>query len=174
MSRFQKICQILNNKIIQNISNIMSLVSQNDTKWKRHFIQRIYHSQLVWEPDKKIPREKTMKSIHKNDREKNTFLHLTKFHFDKLTTHCFWLEYKQHKGGKKMEKVESCQKYHNFGPNIESSSSTVFYHNMLATLVTACKRSNSCFLVLRHNQLKMLLTCIKERWVVLFEYNIKH
>lgn len=70
MSRFQKICQILNNKIIQNISNIMSLVSQNDTKWKRHFIQRIYHSQLVWEPDKKIPREKTMKSIHKNDREK--------------------------------------------------------------------------------------------------------
>lgn len=48
----------------------MSLVSQNDTKCKRHFIQRIYHSQLVWEPDKKIPREKTMKSIHKNDREK--------------------------------------------------------------------------------------------------------
>lgn len=112
MSRFQKICQILNNKIIQNISNIMSLVSQNDTKWKWHFIQRIYHSQLVWEPDKKIPREKTMKSIHKNDREKNTFLHLTKFHFDKLTTHCFckltthcfWLEYKQHKGGKKWKK----------------------------------------------------------------------
>lgn len=32
MSRFQKICQILNYKIIQNISNIMSLVSQNDTK----------------------------------------------------------------------------------------------------------------------------------------------
>lgn len=63
MSRFQKICQILNYKIIQNISNIMSLVSQNDTKWKWHFIQRIYHSQLVWKPDKKIPREKT-------DREK--------------------------------------------------------------------------------------------------------
>lgn len=32
MSRLKKICQILNNKIIQNISNIMSLVSQNDTK----------------------------------------------------------------------------------------------------------------------------------------------
>lgn len=53
--------EILYYKIIQNISNIMSLVSQNDTKCKRHFIQRIYHSQLVWEPDKKIPREKTMK-----------------------------------------------------------------------------------------------------------------
>lgn len=173
MSRFQKICQILNNKIIQNISNIMSLVSQNDTKWKWHFIQRIYHSQLVWEPDKKIPREKTMKSIHKNDREKilscilQNFISINSLHIvSGLNTNNTKEE--------KMEKVESCQKYHNFGPNIESSSSTVFYHNMLATLVTACKRSNSCFLVLRHNQLKMLLTCIKERWVVLFEYNIKH
>lgn len=173
MSRFQKICQILNYKIIQNISNIMSLVSQNDTKWKWHFIQRIYHSQLVWEPDKKIPREKTMKSIHKNDREKilscilQNFISINSLHIvSGLNTNNTKEE--------KMEKVESCQKYHNFGPNIESSSSTVFYHNMLATLVTACKRSNSCFLVLRHNQLKMLLTCIKERWVVLFEYNIKH
>lgn len=173
MSRFQKICQILNYKIIQNISNIMSLVSQNDTKWKWRFIQRIYHSQLVWEPDKKIPREKTMKSIHKNDREKilscilQNFISINSLHIvSGLNTNNTKEE--------KMEKVESCQKYHNFGPNIESSSSTVFYHNMLATLVTACKRSNSCFLVLRHNQLKMLLTCIKERWVVLFEYNIKH
>lgn len=173
MSRFKKICQILNYKIIQNISNIMSLVSQNDTKWKWHFIQRIYHSQLVWEPDKKIPREKTMKSIHKNDREKilscilQNFISINSLHIvSGLNTNNTKEE--------KMEKVESCQKYHNFGPNIESSSSTVFYHNMLATLVTACKRSNSCFLVLRHNQLKMLLTCIKERWVVLFEYNIKH
>lgn len=125
MSRFQKICQILNYKIIQNISNIMSLVSQNDTKWKWHFIQRIYHSQLVWEPDKKIPREKTMKSIHKNDREKilscilQNFISINSLHIvSGLNTNNTKEE--------KMEKVESCQKYHNFGPNIESSSSTVF------------------------------------------------
>lgn len=133
MSRFQKICQILNYKIIQNISNIMSLVSQNDTKWKWHFIQRIYHSQLVWEPDKKIPREKTMKSIYKNDREKilscilQNFISINSLHIVSVNSlHIVSGLNTNNTKEEKMEKVESCQKYHNFGPNIESSSSTVF------------------------------------------------
>lgn len=173
MSRFKKICQILNYKIIQNISNIMSLVSQNDTKWKWHFIQRIYHSQLVWEPDKKIPREKTMKSIHKNDREKilscilQNFISINSLHIVSGLNTNNTKEEKNGKSGKLSEISQFWTKHWEFIIDC-------FYHNMLATLVTACKRSNSCFLVLRHNQLKMLLTCIKERWVVLFEYNIKH
>lgn len=52
----------------------MSLVSQNDTKCKRHFIQRIYHSQLVWEPDKKNPKGKNYEKVYIRTIEKKYFL----------------------------------------------------------------------------------------------------
>lgn len=35
-----------------------------------------------------------MKSIYKNDREKNIFLYFIKFYFDKFIIYCFWFEYK--------------------------------------------------------------------------------
>lgn len=163
MIRVKNICQIWN-FILQNYSKYFKHHVISIAKWYQ--VQTTFYTANISQSTgmgtrQKNPKGKNYEKVYIRTIEKKYFLASYKISL-RLTHYTLFLAWIQHKG-EKMEKVESCQKYHNFGPNIESLSSTVFYHNLLATLVTACKRSNSCFLIFRHNQLKMLLTCIIER-----------